>query len=90
MRPRRRHIAPVVLAVATLTGAGCASMTTAAARVDRSLEYASNAISWASWDHLKFSAAMLGRDPALATPDEAAVARRQGGWWGDEVPVASR
>lgn len=46
---------------------------------------------YASWDHFRFSARMAWRKftgwPLAATPEDAALARQQGGWWGDEVPV---
>ena len=48
-------------------------------------------ITWASWDHFAFSAKanwqIFHYWKATATRRDAELARKQGGWWGDEVPV---
>ena len=48
-------------------------------------------LGYASWNHLVFSVRttwqeFVGWSPVSSTDDEATAAR-EGGWWGDEVPV---
>lgn len=48
-------------------------------------------LGYASWGHFKFSMKAnwnqaVGWSP-VASPEEAAQAAREGGWWGDEIPV---
>jgi hypothetical protein len=48
-------------------------------------------VGYASWEHFTFSMKsnwqhFVGWRP-VATPDEARLADREGGWWGDDVDV---
>jgi hypothetical protein len=72
-------VRPLALGALLVAAAGCAS-TTSGPR-----------IGYASWNHFVFSLranwhAFVGWSPVGTTGDEAA-AQREGGWWGDEVPV---
>jgi hypothetical protein len=52
---------------------------------------ASQRVGYASWQHFGFSMKanwqeFVGWSP-VASPEDAARADREGGWWGDEVPL---
>jgi len=83
-----RPPAAALLAAIILAAAGCATLQRGLSAIDRGFEYASKGLSFASWEHFAFSVRMNTRQPPLATPGDAATAARQGGWWGDPVPVA--
>jgi hypothetical protein len=77
-----------------LTAAGCATLESGLKAIDRGFERASNATSFASWEHFLFSARMNGSLVILRAPvaqrRDAETAARQGGWWGDPVPVGEK
>lgn len=77
------RIVAVVATVLLLTG--CAT----SARIAKSTK---ETITWASWEHFVFSTKanwqIFHYWNATATRTDADVAARQGGWWGDDVPVA--
>lgn len=89
---RSRAVCAALLATMIVTAAGCATMARGLKAIDQGLERASNALSFASWQHFLFSARMNARivtfRPPVALPGDAATATREGGWWGDTVPVA--
>ena len=77
------RIAAVLTALLLLTG--CATTS----RIAKSTK---ETWTWASWDHFVFSTKanwqIFHYWNATATRNDADIAKRQGGWWGDDVPVA--
>ncbi len=79
----------IALASVTLL-AGCATT----APPDTFFGHARRAVTFATFDHWWFSTKVNWQIfhywNATATPRDAELAKKQGGWWGDEVPVGDK
>ena len=91
MQRQARTRLGVLIVCASIAG-GCAAVERGLTGIDYAFERASNATSYASWQHLGFSVKVSAQRTfhreGFATARDVETAARQGGWWGEEVPVA--